>query len=99
MQKVSVSFIYFFFHFNNDVQRRFKIVEVFKDIFVLVAKRLELHPSGCNISFEAHSLVYPTPRHNAINRSPSSSSIFLPGATPALLMAAPESLPLLITQG
>lgn len=45
MQKVSVSF-HFFFHFNNNVQRCFKIIEVVTDVFVLVAKRLELHLIG-----------------------------------------------------
>lgn len=43
MQKVRD---FFLFHFNNDVQRWFKIIEMLTGIFVLVAKRLELHHIG-----------------------------------------------------
>lgn len=45
MQKVSVSFI-FFFHFNNDVQRCCKIKGILMEVLVLVAKRLELQVTG-----------------------------------------------------
>ena len=44
MPKASVSFI--FLHFNNNVQRRFEIIEVLMEIFVLVAQKLELHLNG-----------------------------------------------------
>ena len=44
MPTASVSFI--FPHFNNNVQRRFEIIEVLMEIFVPVAQKLELHLNG-----------------------------------------------------
>ena len=39
------SFVFFFFHFNNDVQRCCKTIRMLIEFFVLVAKRLELQPT------------------------------------------------------
>lgn len=39
-------FFYILFHFNNDAQSCWKITGMLMEVFVFVAKRLELQPTG-----------------------------------------------------
>lgn len=93
MRRGSVAFS-FLLHFNNNVQGCFNIIEALKEMLVLVAKRLELHPIGALTYHFKHicCLIQSQDIMPSIDTAPHLQFSFLV-PTPALSMPAPTLHP------